>query len=242
MRPMPRGVPATRSYFERHSHEYDPGRLRRAVRWIGEYVPPGATIFEIGCGTGGVLEVLAEAGFTNLAACDVADTALARAGERVSFEAHRGSILDPDFVESLGGGYDVVVMAAVLHHLVGPTRRSSITLADTALRHALRLLAPGGRLVLVEPTYAPRRALTALFWVKRVLGVAGRRLELGRWNNLGAPLVSYYSPATVRALVEEAGGRVMRSHDRPLRLRRLPRVLGIRGRWITTLLVQHLHT
>ncbi len=236
---MPRGVPATRSYFERHSHEYHPARLRRAVRWIEELAP--AQVFEIGCGNGGVLEVLAEAGITDLSACDVAETALARARRRVEFRAHRGSILDPDFVASLPGGYDVVVMAAVLHHLVGRTRRSSRRLADTALRHALGLLAPGGRLVIVEPTYAPRWAMTALFWVKQILGVAGRRIELGKWNNLGAPLVSYYDPAGIRGLVGDAGGSVVRSHDRPQRLRRLPRVLGIRGRWTTTVLVRPPH-
>jgi SAM-dependent methyltransferase len=203
---MPRGVPATRSYFERHSHEYHPARLRRAVRWIEELAP--AQVF---------------------------------ARRRVEFRAHRGSILDPDFVASLPGGYDVVVMAAVLHHLVGRTRRSSRRLADTALRHALGLLAPGGRLVIVEPTYAPRWAMTALFWVKQILGVAGRRIELGKWNNLGAPLVSYYDPAGIRGLVGDAGGSVVRSHDRPQRLRRLPRVLGIRGRWTTTVLVRPPH-
>jgi SAM-dependent methyltransferase len=236
---MPRGVPATRSYFERHSHEYHPARLRRAVRWIDQLQP--ARVFEVGCGNGGVLEVLAQAGITELSACDVAETALARAGRRVDFAAHRGSILDRDFVDSLPGGYDVVVMAAVLHHLVGRTRRSSRGLADTALRHALSLLAPQGHLVIVEPTYAPRWAMTAVFWVKRVLGLAGRRLELGEWNNLGAPLVSYYDPAGVRGLVAAAGGSVERSHDRPQRLRRLPRALGIRGRWITTVLVNPPH-
>ena len=80
--------------------------------------------------------------------------------------------------------------------------------------------------------------MTALFWVKRTLGVliGNRRLELGRWNNLGAPLVSYYSPDEVVAIVEAAGGRVIRHRDRTARLRRLPRLFGIRDRWFTTVM------
>ena len=90
----------------------------------------------------------------------------------------------------------------------------------------------------MEPTYRPRKAMTAVFWAKRVLGVlvGNRRLELGRWNNLGAPLVSYYSPDEVVAIVEAAGGEVIRHRDRAARLRRLPRLLGVRDRWFTTVM------
>jgi SAM-dependent methyltransferase len=235
---MPRGAPATRSYFERHRHEYDPRRLRRALNWIERLPADDPSIFEVGCGDGGVLVVLSEAGFRNLAACDLAETALHRARDRVEFDGHRGSILDAGFVASLPDRYDVVVMAAVLHHLVGGSRRSSRRLADRGLRHALSLLAPGGHLVVVEPTYGPPWAMTLVFWVKRIVGVVGRRIELGKWNNLGAPLVSYYDPAALQELIGGAGGELIRNHDKPQRLRRLPRVLGIRGRWSSTILVR----
>jgi hypothetical protein len=81
--------------------------------------------------------------------------------------------------------------------------------------------------------------MTALFWAKRATaGVFGnRRIELGRWNNLGAPVVAYYSPDQLEGIVAEAGGRVIRRRDREDRIRRLPRIAGVRGHWTSTVLV-----
>ena len=58
----------------------------------------------------------------------------------------------------------------------------------------------------------------------------------GRWNNLGAPVVAYYSPGELEEIVAEADGRVIRRRDRTARVRRLPRLLGVRGRWFTTVM------
>jgi len=227
----------TTEYFEEHSRDYHPRRLRVATRWIGSLADDGDDLFDVGCGTGLVLEAMGEIGITSLAGCDTAGAALRAASERADFAPHQGSILDDDFVAGLGE-YRFVTVAAVLHHVVGPTRKASYRMAEAAVRNSLSLLRPGGRLVIMEPTYRPRKAMTAVFWAKRLLGVlvGNRRLELGRWNNLGAPLVSYYSPDEVVAMVEAAGGRVIRHRDRTARLRRLPRLLGVRDRWFTTVM------
>jgi len=227
----------TAEYFELHSQDYHPRRLRAAIRWVGKIVAEDDDLFDVGCGTGLVLEAMRGAGVTRLSGCDTADAALRTAGKRVDFTPHLGSILDEDFVGGLGD-YRFVTVAAVLHHVVGPTRRASHRMAEAAVRNSLALVRPGGRLLIMEPTYRPRWAMTALFWVKRTLGVliGNRRFELGRWNNLGAPLVSYYSPEEVVAIVEAAGGKVIRHRDRTARLRRLPRLFGVRERWFTTVM------
>jgi len=227
----------TAEYFEQHSQDYHPRRLLVAIRWIKRLLDEDDSLFDVGCGTGLVLEAMSEAGVTELAGCDTAGAALRAASERVDFVPHEGSILDEEFVAGLGK-HRFVTVAAVLHHVVGPTRKASHRMAETAVRNSLSLVRPGGRLVIMEPTYRPRWAMTAVFWAKRVLGVlvGNRRLELGHWNNLGAPLVSYYSPDEVMAMVEAAGGKVIRCQNRTARLRRIPRLLGVRDRWFTTVM------
>ena len=224
-------------YFDVHCHDYHPRRLRAAVRWVGRLRRPGDSLFDVGCGTGLVLEAMRDAGVERLAGCDPAGAALEQAGSRVGFDAHRGSILDDGFVATLGR-HRFVTMAAVLHHVVGRSRSDSRAQAVQATRNALSLVGPRGRLIVVEPTYAPGWLMTVLFWLKRAaIAVTGnRRLELGRWNNLGAPLVSYYSPDEIDEIVREAGGKVIRHRDRDARLRRLPRLAGVRGRWFTTVM------
>ena len=118
----------TAEYFALHSQDYHPRRLRVAVRWIGKLIRENDDLFDVGCGTGLVLEAMRGAGLTRLAGCDKASAALRTATERVDFASHLGSILDEDFVAGLGE-YRFVTISAVLHHVVGPTRRASHRMA-----------------------------------------------------------------------------------------------------------------
>jgi SAM-dependent methyltransferase len=230
--------PTTR-YFEAHSTDYHPRRLKVAIRWVTKLAREDDELFDVGCGTGQVLEGMLETGISRLTGCDTATAALAAACERVDFTPLHGSILDDEFVSGVGE-YRFVTMAAVLHHLVGPTRKASREKAIAAIRNALRVTAPRGFLILIEPTYAPAWAMTVVFWAKRVLAAVfgNRRLEIGSWNNLGAPLVSYYSPDEIEVMAVAAGGRVQRRRDRAVRIRWLPRFLGVRGRWFSTFLLR----
>jgi SAM-dependent methyltransferase len=195
----------TVAYFDHHAPEYSPRRLRRAVRLINAHKPPDATLIDIGCGVGDVLAHLTEqTGLTRLVGLDVSPRCLALAREKVDAELHQASILDPATVERFGGQFDFAVLAAVLHHLVGPTRRRSRQAAVLAVANALTLVRPGGQLVIVEPTFVPIAPLTALFWAKSATSkFTSRRLPIGGyWNNIGPPVVSYYSDRQLLDMVE----------------------------------------
>lgn len=230
---------ATVEYFDGHLHEYGRGRLRGVARLIGRHTGPGTRLVDVGCGTGTNLARLARVlGVSDLTAIDVSGRSLERAGQRLP-EARlvQGSILDEATVAPLSGGFDVVLMAAVLHHLVGPTRRSSRERAVAGVAGALRLLAPGGVLVVLEPVIGPRAAMGALFWAKRgVTTVTSSRVPvLGYWNNIGAPVVSFYGPAEVEEFITTAGGRAVRRRIRSQHLTGPARALSRGdGTWIVT--------
>jgi SAM-dependent methyltransferase len=197
---------ATEAYFDARQPEYDPSRFAPAAEWIRRLAGEQSTLVDIGCGTGNVLAYLrAETGLTRLAGIDVSPRYLEQARERVGCETHQGSILDEGFVARLAGRFDFAVLGAVLHHLVGRTRRASRERARRALVHAVSLVRPGGHVILDEPTFYPPWMMDLVFYTKRLASaVTSRRLELfEQWNNLGAPVVSYYTNEELRRMVEE---------------------------------------
>lgn len=238
---LPTDDEATIEYFERHVHDYGPKRLRFATDQIREWAVPGATLIDVGCGTGTLLQLLeSETDISHLTGMDASANALAVATRRVNCETFQASILDPDLASSIPRCFDFAVMAAVLHHLVAESRHRSRELAATAIENALDLLTEDGRLVIVEPTFAPHWAMSLVFFVKRqVCRLTSGRIEiLGKWNNIGAPIVSYYSPDELRELVTQAGAEVTEMHNVEGRLRLLPKLLGISGRWETTVIAR----
>lgn len=229
----------TATYFEHHVHDYSPRRFRYATDEIRKRANPNSTLIDVGCGTGTLLALLeSETGISDLAGMDISANALDVADERVTCETFRASILDPDLATAIPRRFDFVVIAAVLHHLVARSRGESRALARAALEHALELLTDGGRLVIVEPTFTPHWAMGLIFFLKRQVTrfVSGRIEILGRWNNIGAPVVSYYSPDELRELLTQAGAEVEEIHNIEAKLRLLPKLLGISGRWETTLI------
>lgn len=171
---------------------------------------------------------------------DVSANALDAASQRVACRTLQASILEPNLGETIPHRFDFVVLAAVLHHLVASTRRESRGFASAALRAALGLLTDGGHLVIVEPTFSPRWAMDLVFSTKKqVTRFTSDRVEIrGTWNNIGAPVVSYYSPDELHGLVTQAGAEVIELHNAEAKLRRLPRLLGVTGRWDTTIIAR----
>jgi SAM-dependent methyltransferase len=114
-------------------------------------IEPGATVLEIGCGTGNVLLLAARAvpGAT-LIGLDPDPAVLAVAGRK----ARRAGVplrLDHGYADRLpypDGSVDRVLSAFMLHHLPADQQRD-------ALQEVRRVLAPGGRLHLLDLDGSP---------------------------------------------------------------------------------------
>jgi SAM-dependent methyltransferase len=149
--------------------EPDHGLRDPAVRqaWRELLVPllpkPPARIADLGCGTGSVSVLLAEAGFDvtgldfSAAMVAAAQAKAAAAGVDAGFEV--GDASDPSLKPA---GSDVVLCRHLLWAL--PDR-------DVAIERWVRLLAPGGRLVLVEGRWSTGAGLTPEEATSTVLGV-----------------------------------------------------------------------
>ena len=132
----------------------------------------------------------------NLVGLDIAPSYLSKARDMVGCETIEGSILDAELVKQHEGQFDVCTLGAVIHHLIGSSRKESAELGATCVKHAVQLLKPGGRLVIFEPTYSPQIAMDLVFWIKKTCTrFSSNRIELFRsWANFGEPVVSYYTP------------------------------------------------
>jgi SAM-dependent methyltransferase len=115
---------------------------------------------------------------------------------RVSYK--RGSALE---IPEPDGSYDGVLMSMLLHHLVGHSAEESLANVRRALQEGLRVLRPGGRLVIVES------CVPAWFY-------AFERLVFRSASALATRLIAHppalQYPAHVLAdLVGHAGGKVV---------------------------------
>lgn len=183
-------------YFET-TPDYSPKRLEFTLPFLSALTADDLVI-DVGCGTGTALTWTSEnTHLTNLVGVDPSPASLEVASNRVSMTAVEGSILDESVISPYEGKTSAVLMAAVLHHIVGNTRRESIANVEAALDNVARLLSPEGRLLLFEPCYGPRPLMGTVFWIKRA-GIAAsvppRALPGPDWVNPGPPLVSYLTP------------------------------------------------
>lgn len=130
-------------------------------------IPPGATVLEIGCGTGNViLRAKRAVPDATVIGLDPDPAALAIAGRKAVTEG-LALQLDQGYAAELpydDGSVDRVLSSLMLHHLPADEQ-------VTALREVRRVLAPGGSLHLVDLDDDPRvsgpvaplnRVLTAL--------------------------------------------------------------------------------
>jgi ubiquinone/menaquinone biosynthesis C-methylase UbiE len=118
---------------------------------------PGATVLEIGCGTGQLTERLAGRGY-RLTAIDVGSAMIAVARERLAAEVAFQVTAFEDF-ERAAGSFGLIISGAAFHW-IDP---------DVALTRSARLLAPGGWLALLgtEEHYGePVGAALDELWVR----------------------------------------------------------------------------
>jgi 2-polyprenyl-3-methyl-5-hydroxy-6-metoxy-1,4-benzoquinol methylase len=139
--------------------EPDHGLVEPLVReaWrslMVDVLPPApARVVDLGCGTGSLAVLLAEAGY-DVTGLDLSPAMLVRAeqkaaGAKVRVRYVLGDAADPTEV---GGDVDVVLARHVVWALPDP---------ETSLRRWARLVRPRGRLVLVEGRWHTGGGLTA---------------------------------------------------------------------------------
>lgn len=200
-------------YFDRFVPTYDEERVVFIADDLAARGGPSLKVADLGCGDGAMLAYLREkAGVQDTLGVDPSPAYIDSARERSGGEFQVGSVLDEQTLRSWRDSYDAVILVAVLHHLVGRTRRTSFAHVRTALENALGMLAPGGRLYVFEPTHEPQVAMFGAYWAKNVLMplVGNRRVEVGKgWINFGAPLVSYLTRSQLRSAVADAGGAIV---------------------------------
>lgn len=177
-----------RGLFGRHEHRVAEAYrsvfvdLDALVGAVAAHRPRARRILEIGCGEGAMTEKLALAyPAAEILAVDPSPR-LGRLyrGDRAMVAFRQGGV--EGVAAGAAGGFDLVLLCDVLHHVPAAARPG-------LLRTAASLLAPGGTFVFKD--WAPSRT------VMHCLCEGGDRLLTG-------DRVSYLSEAAARALVEDA--------------------------------------
>jgi ubiquinone/menaquinone biosynthesis C-methylase UbiE len=182
---------------------------RRAVRAL--HGQPGATIVELGCGTGLNFEliqrVIGPEG--RLIGVDMTDAMLAQARRRV--EAHRWR--NVSLVESDIARYEFPAGTA------GVIATFALTLVaeyDAVIARAAAALPAGGRLVVLdfkEPGWAPRWLVTSAAWLTRPFGVTADLAQRHPWETMARLLSDFTRDDVYGGFAYVASGTV--SHDNP---------------------------
>jgi len=158
-------------------------------------IEPGATVLEIGCGTGNLLLLAARAGpGATLIGLDPDPAVLATAARK----ARRAGVtlrLDRGYADRLpypDGSVDRVLSAFMLHHLPADQQHD-------ALREVRRVLAPGGRLHLLDIDGSPPSRAGRLLRVGHL-----HRADTDDHGHAGRP-GPHADPDTMLAALEKAG-------------------------------------
>jgi SAM-dependent methyltransferase len=133
------------SYYDAaRTHVLEAASAGKEYGWLHENLRGAVRVLEVGCGEGTNMEVLADDGI-EWWGCDLSALAVRRAAEkrpsgRVPFLA----VADAERLPFRSGSFDAVLAVSVVEHLPHP---------ESVLEESVRLLKPGGRLLIVSPQY-----------------------------------------------------------------------------------------
>ena len=187
------GRPAS---YDRRMEAASGGRIGQLKRAVAAEVPEGCAVLEIGCGTGELAEMLVRRG-CSVEGFDVSRGMVERARARIEEAGLEGRFaVRRRGVDGMDGlpdrSRDAVVSTLVFSELSDDERRY-------ALRHAARILRPGGRLV-VAAEVVPR--------------TLGRRLVYGVVRS-AAVAATYLGSGTSTHPVQDLAGEIARAGFRP---------------------------
>lgn len=169
---------------EGRAAESDPLTPAR-VRYFTEHVPRGSVVLDAGCGSGLTTALLREGGMAAVGielSLGALRAALDRAGSAFALAGLDSELPFRDAT------FDAVYCCEVLEHIYDPR---------TPVREFHRILRPGGVVVASVPHHG---------WLKRVAVAA---LAFDRHFDPVGQHVRFFSPRTLRQLVEAAGFEVM---------------------------------
>jgi SAM-dependent methyltransferase len=195
----------TKAYFDARRPQYGLDRIKFAVEEINKLHLEGSSILDIGCGTGNLLAFIKEnTAIRDLHGVDISKNCLAEAKKNTNCKTILGSIADKGLTKTMHQKFDFVLMAAVLHHLIAGSRRLSRQCAMSAIENAMKLVKKGRYLILVEPTFHPAFSGDILFYIKKIVStIWSKRLNiLHSDNNIGLPVVSYYTNKQLFEMVD----------------------------------------
>jgi len=197
----------TIDYFDRYTPVYMEKFYDDVVELINKFGSGRDSVIDIGCGTGNILNYLKNVTqLKTFCGMDVSGNCLDVMRKKYGFTAMQASILDDLYINGVTYKYDFVLMGAILHHLIGSNRKVSHSLASQAVRNGLKLLKDDGYLIVVERMFYPALIHDIAFCVKRFVTrfIPGRFHILGHHiSNIGAPVVSYYSPDQLKQILED---------------------------------------
>lgn len=159
----------------------DPAPLQRLLR-----LQAGQRLLDLGGGTGRLTQRLTG---VEVVVCDLS-AGMARQSQRKGLATCQGRAEALPFA---GASFDAVLVADAFHHFSGQ---------HEAAQEMLRVVRPGGRLVVIEPDIR-HRAIRLVMRAERLLGMDSRLLPLD----------------DLRALFSAAGGAVVAAEEEGLSVR-----------------------
>lgn len=169
------------------------GKLIMIDQLICPHLHAGSRLLEVGCGAGNLLMQASVAGSYPVA-LDLSMQALTFV--RARFEEATSSAAAPEAyacTQAIGealpftdGSFDCVLLSEVIEHLEAP---------QISIREAVRVLCPGGRLLITTPNY--RSFWPVMEWAVDRLNKAPKMA--------GEQHVSRFYPASLRKMLEELG-------------------------------------